>query len=118
MSNVVLRVNFVADSNGYPKRRYINATTYDLDSQRIVEPLIPTTPLPIGEFMNVLNSVVNSNPIYRSLRVVCRVDENYIEGKAGDRWFYEVERITYDFVNPHNRRLGLPEVQLTLKQPI
>lgn len=117
MSNVVLRVNFVADSNGYPKRRYINATTYDLDSQRIVEPLIPTTPLPIGEFMNVLNSVVNSNPIYRMLRVMCRVDENYVEGEAGDRWFYEIERITYDFVNPHNRRLGLQEVELKFMKP-
>ena len=102
-------------------RQLIINFTYDSDLVRCIEAregkLVIVFAYTADIFIYKLERFFKQSTSFNNSKITCKVSEDYITGAASDRWFDDVSLIVSEVVNPHNKRLGLPEVELEFMKP-
>ena len=102
-------------------RQLIINFTYDSDLVRCIEAregkLVIVFAYTADIFIDKLQRFFKQSNSFNNSKITCKVSEDYITGTAKDKWFNDINLIANEVVNPHNIKLGLPEVELKFMKP-
>lgn len=102
-------------------RQLIINFTYDSDLVRCIEAregkLVIVFAYTADMFIHKIQRFFKQSNSFNNSKITCKVSEDYIIGAASDRWFDDINLIVSEVVNPHNKRLGLEEVELKFMKP-
>lgn len=102
-------------------RQLIINFTYDSDLVRCIEAregkLVIVFAYTAEVFIDKIERFFKQSNSFNNSKITCKVSEDYITGATKDIRFNDVSLIVSEVVNPHNKRLGLPEVELKFMKP-